>query len=129
MTGIFDLAAQLGQALKQDERLLRLNAAKDAYEKNTDLQSMMAEYAAQQAAIEQAVSGEEIDTHLIDVLQGRIDELYKQITENEIYVQFEKAQQEVNALMNAVNSTITYHITGEVPGNCTHDCSTCGGCH
>ena len=40
-----------------------------------------------------------------------------------------EAQEAVNELMNAVNNTITFAITGEMPSNCTHDCSTCGGCH
>ena len=36
----------------------------------------------------------------------------------------------MNDLMNAVNSTITFNITGELPSDCTHNCSTCGGgCH
>ena len=129
MATIFELAAQLGQALKEDDKLIRLNAAKDAYEKDTALQALMAEYVAQQGAIEQAVGESEIDTHLIETLQGRIDELYTAITTSEVYKNFERAQTEVNELMNAVNSTITFNITGELPGGCTHDCSSCGGCH
>ena len=42
-------------------------------------------------------------------------------------VAFTKAQDVVNAFMAEVNGEITYQITGERP--CTHDCSTCGGCH
>ena len=29
--------------------------------------------------------------------------------------------------MQEVNAEITYNITGQRP--CSHDCSTCGGCH
>ncbi len=129
MSTIFELAAQLGKALKEDEKLIRLNAAKDAYEKDTALQGLMAEYVAQQAAIEQAAGEREIDTQLIELLQSRIDELYNAITGSEVYKNFERAQTEVNELMQAVNSTITFNITGELPGGCTHDCSSCGGCH
>ena len=32
-------------------------------------------------------------------------------------------------LRNDQNQTITFAITGEAPSGCTHDCSTCGGCH
>ena len=38
-------------------------------------------------------------------------------------------EQNFFALMNAVNATITSNITGELPSSCTHNCSTCGGCH
>ncbi|MBQ8717977.1 MAG: hypothetical protein IJY66_01780, partial [Clostridia bacterium] len=72
---------------------------------------------------------EEIDTHLIDVLQERVNEIYNDITHHEAYLNLNRAQSTVNALMEAVNSTITYNITGELPSNWTHNCSTCGGCH
>ena len=72
----------------------------------------------------------ERDTQLIDVVQSRIDQLYKEITEDKTFVELNEAQAAVNELMNAVNSTIMYNITGEMPDSCTHNCSTCGGgCH
>ena len=129
MSTVFDLAAQLGQALKDDERLIKLKSAREAYDASEELQGLIAEYNAQQAAIEQAASAEEIDTHLIDVLQERVNEIYNAITHHETYLALNRAQSEVNALMEAVNSTITYNVTGELPSSCTHNCSTCGGCH
>ena len=71
----------------------------------------------------------EKDTIFIEVIQKRIDELYKMITEDADFVALNEAQAVVNELMNSVNSTITYNITGELPSSCTHDCSSCGGCH
>ena len=66
---------------------------------------------------------------LIDAIQARIDELYKIIMEHPVFIQLNEVQAEVNELMNAVNSTITFHITGEKP-SCSGSCSTCGGgCH
>ena len=129
MSTVFDLAAQLGQALKDDDRLVKLKAARQAYDQSEEMQNLIAEYNAQQAAIEQAAAAEEIDTHLIDVLQERVNEIYTAITTHEVYLALNRAQSEVNALMEAVNSTITFNITGELPSNCTHNCSTCGGCH
>ena len=66
---------------------------------------------------------------MIQLIQDRINELYEQITASPLYKELEEAQNAVNELMNAINNTITFAITGEMPSNCTHDCSTCGGCH
>jgi cell fate (sporulation/competence/biofilm development) regulator YmcA (YheA/YmcA/DUF963 family) len=63
----------------------------------------------------------------IDIIQKRINELYESIMAHPVFIELNDAQAEVNELMNAVNNTITFEITGEVP-SCTHDCSTCGGC-
>ena len=127
--GIFELAAELGKALKADEKLVKLEEAKKAYEENKTLQRNLVEFEVQQKALQQEIAKEERDTVFIEVIQKRIDELYKMITEDADFVALNDAQTEVNELMNAVNTTITYNITGEMPSSCTHDCSTCGGCH
>ena len=127
--GIFELAAELGKALKADERLVKLEEAKKAYEENAGLQKNMVEFEVQQKALQQEIAKPERDTVFIEVIQKRIDELYKKITEDKDFVALNEAQAEVNELMNSVNTTITYNITGEMPSSCTHDCSTCGGCH
>ena len=127
--GIFELAAELGRALKDDARLVRLNEARAAYENDAHILELATEYEAQQRAIQAEAMKEDRDMALIQTLQERIDALYEEIVGSESYRAFEAAQNEVNALMEAVNSTITFNITGEEPSACTHDCSTCGGCH
>ena len=46
--------------------------------------------------------------------------------------ELKRLRQEIDALNEALKTvmdTITAAITGEEPSGCTHDCSTCGGCH
>ena len=126
---IFELAAELGKALKADERLQKLEEAKKTYEENKTLQRNIVEFEVQQKALQQEMIKPEKDTIFIEVIQKRIDELYNLITEDADFVALNEAQAVVNELMNSVNTTITYNITGEMPSSCTHDCSTCGGCH
>lgn len=128
-TNIFEIAASLGKALKEDDKLVRLEAAKKAYEADGELQKMLVEYEVQQKALQGEITREERDTLFIDTIQKRIDLLYHNIMEHPVFLELNEAQAEVNELMNAVNNTITFHITGEQPSSCTHDCSTCGGCH
>ncbi len=126
---IFALATELGNALKADERIVKLAEAKKAYEADFELQKYMVEYEVQQKALQGEITKDERDTVFIDLIQKRIDELYKLIMEHPVFVQLNEVQAEVNELMNAVNNTISFAITGEKP-SCTHDCSSCGGaCH
>ena len=129
MMTIFELAAELGRALKEDDKLVRLENAKKAYEADTDLNKKMIEYEVQQKALQLEITRDDRDTLLIDNIQKRIDTLYREIMENTVFAELNEAQAEVNELMNAVNQTISFQITGELPSSCTHDCSTCGGCH
>ena len=124
---VFELAAELGKALKEDEKLVRLAEAKKAYEGDNVIKKYMIEYEVQQKALQVELTKSERDTLFIDVIQKRIDELYRLIMEHPIFVELNEAQAEVNELMNAVNNAISFEITGELPSSCTHNCSTCGG--
>ena len=126
---VFELAIILGKTLKEDPRLIKMEECRKAYEEDAELSRLMAEYNVQQKAMENVTMGEDFDPQLIQNIQDRINVLYEQITVHPVFVELNKAQEAVNELMNAVNNTITFAITGEMPSNCTHDCSTCGGCH
>lgn len=126
---IMELAAALGTALKEDERLKKLEEAKNAYTSDAELQKKLLEYEVQNTALQGEITKPERDTAFIDIIQNRIDELYREITTNPAFIKLNETQAEVNELMNAVNATITANITGEQPSACTHNCSTCGGCH
>ena len=128
---IFELAAALGQKLKEDERLVRLEAARAAYENDETIMTLSTEYMVQQQAMQAEATKEEgeRDEALIEAISARIDALYTELTETPVYKEFEAAQNEVNDLMSRVNDTINAQIMDGEPDGCTHDCSTCGGCH
>ena len=130
MNEVMELAAKLGDALKEDERMVKFAEAKKAYAADASLQKAMVEYDVQQKALQAEVGKPEQDTMLLDAIQKRIETLYHEIIEHPVYLALNEAQEAVNMLMNEVNGVITFHITGEMPSSCTHDCSTCGGgCH
>ncbi len=127
--GVFEIATALGKALKSDARMVRMEAARKAYEQDRTITTLMAEYEVQQKAMQNVAAGEDFEPQLMEMIQNRINELYEQIMNHPVYAELNAAQEAVNELMNAVNNTITFAITGEMPSDCTHDCSTCGGCH
>ncbi len=126
---VFELATTLGKALKNDPRMIRMDEARRAYESDAKITTLMTEYEVQQKAMQKIATGENFEPQLMNMIQDRINALYEEIMENPVYVELTEAQEAVNELMNAVNNTITFAITGEMPSDCTHDCSTCGGCH
>ena len=128
-SNVFELAVVLGKALKADPRLVRMENARKAYEQDDTVTTLMAEYEVQQKAMQNIAIGENFEPQMMEMIQNRINELYDEIMNHPTYAELNAAQEAVNELMTAVNNTITFAITGEMPSNCTHDCSTCGGCH
>lgn len=124
---MMELANQLGKIIKESETYKELDAAKEAYDNCEHIKQYMQEYQVDRQALENAAAQENPETLVIETLQNRLDELYKLITEDSVFVRLTDAQNAVNALMEQVNNEITFAITGQRP--CTHDCSTCHGCH
>ena len=121
---IMELAAQLGQAIKADERIAKMEEARTAYESNEDIQKLMLEYNAQQIALAEEYKKDPVDQKIIEAIENRLDEIVGQVTSNPVFVMVNEAQEAVNKLMNEVNAEIEFQITGQRP--CSHDCSSCG---
>ena len=119
-----ELAAKLGQAIKADSRVAKMNEAKEAYEKDEKIQALMLEYNAQQIALAEEYKKDPVDEKIIDAIGNRLDEIVAEVTAMPVFTQINEAQEAVNALMNEVNAEIEFNITGQRP--CTHDCSSCG---
>ena len=123
---IFEVAKYLGQIIKEDEKILALEKARDAYNSDPDVLLLMTEYSVQQQLLTEAYANG-IDDETSKKITARINDIYDQILATNAYKAYEAAQNEVNDLMQLVNDAITREITGQ--SECTHDCSTCGGCH
>ncbi len=121
---IMKLAEQLGQAIKADPRVAKMNEAKEAYDKDEALQGLMFEYNMQQVALGEEYKKESPDKSVIEAIEKRLDEIVSAVTSNPLFIALNAAEEEVNALMQEVNAEITFQITGQRP--CSHDCSSCG---
>ena len=131
MTKIIEIAHMLGLEIAKSDEMAALEITKNAFESDKELQEYMSEYEADRMLLGQefAKSTDEADEKAIADLRARLEELTKIITANPKYIAFTAAQNNVNKLMAHVNAEIKFCITGERPVECTHDCSTCSGCH
>ena len=131
MSKIIELAKLLGEEIAKSDEICALELAKDRMERDGDLQEKMSRYETERKLLGEEFSkaSEEIDRELVNKLRGSIDELTKEISASDNYIAFAEAQNAMNNLMAGVNAEIKFAITGERPVECTHDCSTCSGCH
>ena len=131
MTKIIELAHLLGEEIAKSDEIRNLEEAKGEFQTDSELQNKMNEYEAERMLLGQEFAKDvnEADQKAIADLRARIEELSSEIGTNPKYIRFAEAQRAMNALMADVNAEIKYCITGERPSDCTHDCSTCKGCH
>ena len=120
---IIKAAHVLGDLIKNGPACAKLNAALEDYQRSEELMGLIGEYNVQQELLMSSAEDESVR----EKITARIDELYEKVTTPPVYTAYMTAKQEFDALYTEVMGEIEFGITGERP--CTHDCSTCGGCH
>lgn len=117
-------AVALGELIKNDETSIALDHAMEDYERSEELMALIGEYNAQQEMLSGAVEGAD---ELRESVSARVNELYRAITEHQVYVAYMEAKSAFDSFYHEVMGEVQFGVTGEHP--CTHDCSSCGGCH
>ena len=129
-------ARELGKAIQADERYIEYNKAKEANDKDEQLQQLIGQFnlKRQQVGLEMSKSAEEQDKEKLDEANKEMQALYNQIMTNEHMADFTMAKHAMDKLINEINGIISLCCDGEDPDTCqysacTGSCSTCGGCH
>ena len=115
-------AHALGDLIKNDPACTKLNSALEDYQRSEELMGLIGEYNVQQELLMTAS-----EDSVREKITARAEELYNTITAHPVYVAYMKAKHEFDVLYNEVRGEVQFGITGERP--CSHDCSSCGGCH
>ena len=120
----------LKEALSQSEELKAYNAAKEAYDSDENLNKQINEYNVQAAILETEgrKPEEERDSALVESISARLRDLYDSISESKALADMRQAEASLSEIVSAINDAVRFTIEPEA-ANCTHDCSTCGGCH
>ena len=128
---VMQLTQQLAFGIQESDELKAYFAAKAAYEQDGELQNNLFEYETQRKILGNEFSKptEEQNPDLIVAIRDRIQALASLIVESPTYRAYEDAKQAVNHLMEEVNAEISRIVFGVQPSSCTHDGSTCSGCH
>lgn len=114
--------------MKADPRYIAVTEAGRKYSEDPNIDALLIEYQAQQAALTDLYAKDDRDEGIIDAIQTRLNEIYTQIIENPLYVAFKEASDEYEVYYKAIYDEMEFQLTGKRPG-CTHDCSTCSGCN
>ncbi len=125
---MFEMAKLLGLAIKESNEGKAVAATKAAYEADERIKALTTEFEVQQKALAAMVGNADADSNLTSAIQERLNEIYDEVLATDVYAAYESAQKDLNKLVEKVNTIVMGQVNG-TPEGCTHDCSTCGGCH
>ena len=123
---ILEKTHELGELIKESAEMKALNEAEEVQKNDAKAEELLQEYNLKRMNIAR------------DFQEGKIQQAEAIIKNNEAFSEMVKANKSIADYVEAkkafdemvakVNQVLNYYITGQDP-NCTHDCSTCGGCH
>lgn len=128
---------ELGKEIQADPRFEALKAAAAANDADESLQNQMQEMQLLSLKFQQeAEKGEEASQERIGELQEQYQKLYEEVMAGENMQKYSAAAAEMEQMAQFISGMIGLFFDGQDPAtcelpaeNCTHDCSTCGGCH
>ena len=134
---VIELARQLGVALQADERFKTFTVAKENNDNDTELQEKIAQFNDLRRQLNVEMSKEEKDAEAMKSLDGQIKNIYGEIMTRPSMIEYNKAREAMDKLLDSVNFIITMAANGEdpmtcpeeQPHSCSGSCSSCGGCH
>ena len=123
---IMQKAHELGELIKESAEMKALNETEEAQKNDAVAEELLKEFNLKRMNLAR------------DLQVGKIEQAEAIIKNNEAFSEMIKKSETIKNYVDAkknfdnmveeVNKILNYYITGQDP-NCTHDCSTCAGCH
>ncbi len=119
-------AHELGEMIKESPEMKAMLEAEEAQKNDEEAIKLLQEYNLKRMNLAR------------DLQEGKMEQAEAIVKNNEYFSEmvkasetienFVKTKQAFDEMVQKINQVLNYYITGQDP-NCTHDCSTCGGCH
>ena len=134
MADVIMIARQLGHAIQGTEEYNNLMMAKTAADADNDLQALITEFNIKRVAINAEACKTDRDDETLKKLNEEMRNAYSDIMNNEHMKAYNDSKQAFDKVLQRVLAIVQQSADGEDPDttdfseDCTHDCSTCGGC-
>lgn len=126
MNEIIAKTRELGEMIQNSEQMKDVKNAEILQENDSQAQELLKEFNLQRMNLARDMQNNKISRE--DAIKKNNEAFDNMIAKSESIKKYIEAKKEFDTLVNQVNQILNFYITGQDP-NCTHDCSTCGGCH
>ena len=131
---IIEITRQLGAAIQQEEAYKAFHAAKEANEKDDELNALIDKIQLIHLSYQHEAAKDDANEEKLAAYDKEFSDTYKEVMANPRMQTFEKAKQDLDSLMKKITGILTLCAQGEDPetceysASCSGDCSSCGGC-
>lgn len=126
MNEIIEKTRELGELIQQSEEMKNVKNAEILQENDDKAQELLKEFNMQRMNLARDMQNNKISRE--EAMKKNNEAFDALLEKSETIKKYIDAKRDFDSLVNQVNQILNFYITGQDP-NCTHDCSTCGGCH
>ena len=123
---IFEKTRELGELIQQSELMKRTKDLEAKQESDEEASALLKEFNLNRMNLARDMQSGKISRE--EAIQKNNKSFDDICEKSPIIREYIEAKQQFDAMVQQVNQILNYYITGADP-SCTHDCSTCGGCH
>jgi len=123
---IFNKVRELGEMIQASDEMKAMKMAEVEQENSEDARRELGVYNTNRIALAKDMqSGKISREEAVEKNNAAFEELCAKAPAVKAYIDAKKT---FDGMVEQINQILNYYITGVDP-SCTHNCSTCGGCH
>ena len=129
MAEIFEKARELGEAIIESKEYKELKEAELKQENDEEALALLKEYSEVRTRLGAEIQKGDVSEERIAEIREELEEAYSKMTTNDTITAYINAQRTFQAVIDQMNNILSFHITGQLPGGCSGNCSSCNECH
>lgn len=126
MEQIIAKTRELGEMIQNSEQMKNVKNMEILQQNDENAQKLLEEFNLQRINLARDMQNEKISRE--EAVKKNNEAFEAMLEKSETIRKYIDAKKDFDMLVNQINQVLNFYITGQDP-NCTHDCSTCGGCH
>lgn len=123
---IFEKTQELGAMIQETAEMKRMIAADAAQQADEEAQKLLGEFNLARMNLARDMQEGKIPQE--EAVKKNNRAFNDMVEKSAVIKEYVESKQAFDAVISKINGILNFYITGQDP-NCTHDCSTCGGCH
>lgn len=123
---ILEKTHELGELIKNSPEMKAMDEADAAQQNDKEAQELLQEFNLKRMNIARDLQAGKIQQ--AEAIVKNNEAFTEMVNKNKKIADYVEAKKAFDEMIAKINQVLNFYITGQDP-NCTHDCSTCGGCH
>ena len=125
MTEIIEKTRELGELIRNSDEMKKLKEAEANQAQDENAKTLMMEFNMNRMNLGRDLQSGKLTEE--EAIKKNNEAFENMVAKSDAIREYVEAKKELDRIVTEVNEILNFYITGQ--SGCSHDCSSCGGCH